>query len=126
MAKKDNKASAKAAAKGAVKGAASTDAAAKLVQDITNRYRVTAREARDIVTAVGNVGNNVLFGKEAIQAGRGKVIKNIARQVKETATAATTGKKGTTSDRTGTSVPKSEGGRPGDIYLGYVKGKKRK
>lgn len=125
MAKKDNKASAKNVVKGAAKGAGG-DAAAKLVQDITNRYRVTAREARDIVTAVGNVGTNVLFGKKSMQEGRGKIAKNIARQVKETATAAATGKKGTTSDRIGTSVPKSEGGRYGDLSIGYVKGKKRK
>jgi hypothetical protein len=25
-----------------------------IIQDITNRYRVTAREARDIVTAINN------------------------------------------------------------------------
>jgi hypothetical protein len=34
-----------------------------LIQDITNRYRVTAREARDIVTSVGTVIKTVANAK---------------------------------------------------------------
>lgn len=56
--------------------------AEKLIQNITNRYRVTAREARDIVTAVGTAAKAPKF------AG------NVVKQVKEAATAAATGKKG--------------------------------
>ena len=69
------------------------NAAEKIIQDITNRYRVTAREARDIVTAVGTAATSASSGflvKESL--------KNVGRQVKETAKAAKTGKKGTTSD----------------------------
>ena len=54
-----------------------------LIQDITNRFRVTAREARDIVTAVGT----------AIQEPNFK--SDIAKQIKEVGPAATTGFKGT-------------------------------
>jgi hypothetical protein len=65
----------------------------KLIQDVTNRYRVTAREARDIVTAAGTAATSAssgFQGKESLQ--------NISRQVKETVKAAKTGKKGTASD----------------------------
>jgi hypothetical protein len=31
-----------------------------VIQDITNRYRVTAREARDIVTAISTLGRTVV------------------------------------------------------------------
>jgi hypothetical protein len=31
-----------------------------IIQDITNRYRVTAREARDIVTAISTLGRTVV------------------------------------------------------------------
>jgi hypothetical protein len=63
-----------------------------IAQDITNRYRVTAREARDIVTAVGSVGAS---------ANRGvlkKTASNLTKQVKEVGAAATKGAKGTSSD----------------------------
>lgn len=63
------------------------------IQDVTNRYRVTAREARDIVTAAGTYMNSA-------NASQGKAAKsNIAKQVAETVTAAKTGNKGTTSDK---------------------------
>lgn len=67
-----------------------------LIQDITNRYRVTAREARDIVTAVGSAAT---AARKSVQKDMpvGKVIKDVAKQVKEVGTAAATGKKGTTS-----------------------------
>lgn len=54
----------------------------KLVQDVTNRYRVTAREARDIVTSVSTAAKAPKF------AG------NVVKQVKEAASAAATGAKG--------------------------------
>jgi hypothetical protein len=69
------------------------EAKANLIQDITNRFRVTAREARDIVTAVGTHMNTT--GKKQLNAAN----RNVVKQVKETAVAAVTGKKGTTSDQ---------------------------
>jgi hypothetical protein len=70
-----------------------------LVQDVTNRYRVTAREARDIVTSVANaasVGYSNMGPKTNAGPQTGKMLKDIGKQVKETAVAAATGKKGTT------------------------------
>ena len=66
----------------------------KLVQDVTNRYRVTAREARDIVTAVSTAADVFSTQKPKNQAAANK---NVVKQVKETVKAATTGQKGTTS-----------------------------
>lgn len=73
---------------------------ASLIQEITNRYRVTAREARDIVTAVGSIGK----AKDIISTeGKKRVfkegVKNLKTQVAETAVAAATGKKGTESNQ---------------------------
>jgi hypothetical protein len=68
-----------------------------LIQDITNRFRVTAREARDIVTAVGTLAQSSTSSKNP--QSKGPAVKNLVKQVKETASAAATGKKGTTSDR---------------------------
>ncbi len=68
-----------------------------LIQDITNRFRVTAREARDIVTAVGTFAQAATSSKNP--QSKGPAGKNLVKQVKETASAAATGKKGTTSDR---------------------------
>lgn len=87
----------------------------KLIQDVTNRYRVTAREARDIVTAVGTVGT-IATGKYMTDkpAELKKSAKNLVKQVKETASAATTGSSGT---RSGTAYP----GTP----TGYYEPKKK-
>ncbi len=86
-----------------------------LIQDITNRYRVTAREARDIVTSVSTLGRtftdkNLGPGVEAITkkgkevAGRtplkevrSRALRNVAKQVGEVYTAANKGKSGTKS-----------------------------
>jgi hypothetical protein len=91
-----------------------------LIQDITNRYRVTAREARDIVTAVsttaraftgaGDPDKGTDFGVGVFKKGRrvGTVsrgdtkslaVKNLAKQVGEVYTAATKGKSGTESGK---------------------------
>ena len=74
---------------------AKKNAAEKMIQNITNRYRVTAREARDIVTAVGSAAQAV---RKSPQEGLPvkKIVKDVAKQVKEVGTAATSGKKGTT------------------------------
>jgi hypothetical protein len=76
-----------------------------LIQDITNRYRVTAREARDIVTSVGTVMKTVANAKggqnSVTWTGQSQKAVNAAgsdlkKQVKETINAATSGKSGTT------------------------------
>jgi hypothetical protein len=86
-----------------------------LIADITNRYRVTAREARDIVTAVSTAARtvtdkNLSAGVSAVtkkgkevgpRETRGEAqarsVRNIAKQVGEVYTAATKGKSGTKS-----------------------------
>jgi len=99
----------------------------KLIQDITNRYRVTAREARDIITAAGTVvktDNSPQQGMGFRGTSRKTAVKNLKKQVVETAKAAATGKKGTTSDINARMLNK--GFLKGDINLfeGYEKGKK--
>jgi hypothetical protein len=112
------------------------NAAEKVIQDITNRYRVTAREARDIVTAVGTLGravvdkniipggsNNSLAGKK-IDTGdsvsRKSIIeaatRNLVKQTKETGSAASKGKKGTTSAKVNTDTRDKMGNPRGGRY----------
>ena len=95
----------------------------KVIQDITNRYRVTAKEARDIVTAVGTVGAT-RGGNPTVSKAAGE---NLKKQVKEVAKAATTGKKGTTSDIANPNMTfegRNKSGRP--MYSqDYKKGKQR-
>ena len=76
---------------------------ASLIQNITNRYRVTAREARDIATAVGTLGRAVVdknvIGIKGRSGTKGKVeasVRGVVKQVRETGRAAATGKMGTT------------------------------
>ena len=74
-------------------------AKASAIGAVAKRFNVTAREARDIARAVGNVaesarasrGTGSTYGKAALKAS----VKDLKKQVKETGTAATTGKKGT-------------------------------
>lgn len=86
----------------APKKADKPNAVEKLVQDVTNRYRVTAREARDIVTSVANFGAIVRDPNDTGALGGAKkqiisAAKNLKTQVKEVGTAAKSGKKGTPS-----------------------------
>lgn len=67
----------------------------------TSRASTTAREARDVATAVGNVGR-LLTTKYAGSSARGgrtgevkRAVKDLQRQVREIKPAATSGKKGT-------------------------------
>ena len=92
----------------------------KIIQDVTNRYRVTAREARDIVTAVGTAQQAGWAKNRKDTANTGPAGKNLIKQVGETVKAATTGKKGTTSD-----VVKAKNVSGGQVLSGYEKGKKR-
>ena len=92
-----------------------------IIQDIANRYRVTAREARDIVTAVSTAARTVtdtnvsgrggggggvarvtkkgeaVGRREVASEVRARSVRNIAKQVGEVYTAATKGKSGTQS-----------------------------
>jgi hypothetical protein len=92
-----------------------------IIQDIANRYRVTAREARDIVTAVSTAARTVtdsnvsgragggggtnrttkndkaVGGREPVSETRTRAARNLAKQVGEVYTAATKGKSGTKS-----------------------------
>jgi hypothetical protein len=75
---------------------------ASTVAAVAKRFGVTAREARDIATAIGNVGAVVRDKGNAGALGGtrkqlGAAAKEIKKQVGETAKAATSGKKGTPS-----------------------------
>jgi hypothetical protein len=61
---------------------------------VAKRFGITAREARDIATAVGSAATAI---RKSPQEGMPvkKIVKNVAKQVKETGTAAAKGKKGT-------------------------------
>ena len=107
-----------------------------LIQDITNRYRVTAREARDIVTAVGTLGRTIVdknvapdytkrnsnAGKAALTAGEPRKSvteaagRNLVKQVRETASSAVKGKKGTTSAKVETDFRDQFGNPRGGMY----------
>jgi len=106
---------------------------ASLIQDITNRYRVTAREARDIVTSVGTLGRAVvdkniipkggsLQGKNSGKYGNDRkatveaALRNTVKQVRETSSAATTGKKGTSSAQIKTDTRDQYGNPRGGEY----------
>ena len=67
---------------------------ASTVAAVAKRFGITAREARDIATAVGSAATAI---RKSPQEGMPvkKIVKNVAKQVKEVGTAATTGKKGT-------------------------------
>ena len=116
----------KSAAKPAAKKAAPST-----VQQIAKRFNITAREARDIATAVANVGalafdknvyaNSSYIDKKMNTTKAGEVkkaIKDVGTQIKETGRAAVTGKKGTTAGRKGLPV--------GEYPYEYYQGTKRK
>jgi hypothetical protein len=93
---------AKATTKPAAKPAARSKAGASTVAAVAKRFGVTTREARDIATAVANAASvgHANMGK-GTKAGpqTGRMLKDIGKQIKETAVAAKTGKKGTTALR---------------------------
>jgi hypothetical protein len=76
-----------------------------LIQDITNRYTVTSREARDIVTAVGTYFKTLkdikpdpvgLTPTSSSMRAIGSASSDVRKQIKETVSAAKSGKTGTT------------------------------
>jgi hypothetical protein len=86
------------------------------VAAIAKRFGVTAREARDIATAV----STVIKTSSASGAGKQYAVKNLKTQIKETAKAATTGKKGT---RSGETMPTTD---RGNMYIDPIYAKLRK
>jgi hypothetical protein len=80
---------------------------------VAGRAKTTAREARDVVTAVGTsararlntrsyrTASGGLKSTPTSKANTAAADKNLKKQIKETAMAAKTGKKGTTSAKTG-------------------------
>jgi len=93
---------------------------ASVVSEVAKRYKITAREARDIATAIGTGMATYQSSKDSKNV-KGPSGKNFIKQVKETAVAAATGKKGTTSDK----VPVT-GSLTAQYQGAYTKGKKRK
>jgi hypothetical protein len=90
---------------------------ASALKEVTKRFGITAREARDIATAVSTAA------KVTARTGAGKTtwarpsqVAEVAKQVKEVGVAAVTGKKGTSAGKTTKQY--------GETY--YNKGKKRK
>ena len=113
-----------------------------IIDDITKRFRVTAREARDIVTAVSTLGRTVtdsnVRGRGLDITKRGKKVgstfdgsetkskaaRNLAKQVGEVYTAATKGKSGTKSAKIKSVKAKSGSGMTiGEDYATETKRK---
>ena len=105
---------------------------------IAKRAKTTAREARDVATAVGTAakavagskGKQEQYGtsagfKGAKKRNIGSALKNVGKQIKETGKAAATGKKGTTSDKFIPMSERSKTAKYQDTVL-YRSGKKRK
>lgn len=100
------------------------------MSNITKRFGITAREARDIATAVGTLGKAVAtparnYGSK-IKNKPATIIKtagDIAKQAGETVTAATKGRSGTSAIKLKT-MTRGASGLPTDVE--YKTGKKRK
>jgi hypothetical protein len=108
-----DKASARGTATQAKVTARKPKAGTSTVSKVVGRAKTTAREARDVVTAVGTSARSRLNTRSYRSASGGlkstptskantaAADKNLKKQLKETAMAAMTGKKGTTSAQTG-------------------------
>ena len=88
------------------------------IGQIAKRAGITARELRDVVTAVGSAATAV---RKSPQEGMPvkKIVGNVAKQVKEVGTAATKGKKGTTAIKVKPNKPSQEA-RKASGNTGYV------
>ena len=96
------------------------------MSEIIKRYGITAREARDIATAVGTLGQAVRKSAQENISPK-SAAKNVIKQVKETGRAAATGKRGTTSQQVKSTGESKQVG-PFKNYAMYEqkKGTKRK
>jgi hypothetical protein len=121
-----------AAAKAAKKKTAPKSLASKVggaAGKVAKRAKTVAREARDIKTAVGSAAQAL---RKSPQEGMPvkKTIKNIGTQVKETARAAVTGKKGTTAYKVkptpSSQAKRKAAGGKGFVTYDVTKPKKRK
>jgi hypothetical protein len=97
---------------------------------VAKRFGITAREARDIATAVTTLGKAVVtpgsvYGSKSKNKAVTivKAVKDVAKQAGETAVAAGTGKSGTTALKLKT-MARGKGGVPADVE--YKTGTKRK
>jgi len=101
-----------------------------LIDKVTKRYNVTAREARDIVTSAMTLGKAAItpgsvYGSRTKNKGATivKAAGDVAKQAGETYTAATKGKSGTSAIKLKTMV-RGASGLPKDVE--YKTGSKRK
>jgi hypothetical protein len=100
------------------------------VASVAKRFGITAREARDIATAVGTLGKAVAtpagnYGSKSKNKAATvvKAAGNVAKQAGETFTAATKGKSGTSAIKLNT-MARGASGLPKDVE--YKMGTKRK
>ena len=111
------------------KSPARSKAGASTVAAVAKRFGVTAREARDIATAVGTLGKAAVVTAQFPGSNKGvakSAAKNLVKQVKETGTAAATGKKGTTSSKAVTTSYDKRIGKIAPATAKIAKGTKRK
>jgi hypothetical protein len=104
-------------------------AGASTVAAVAKRFGVTAREARDIATAVGTLGKAAVVTAQFPGMNKGvakSAAKNLVKQVKETGTAAKSGKKGTTSSKAVTTSYDKRIGKLAPATAKIAKGTKRK
>ena len=64
---------------------------------VAKRFGITVREARDIATALGTIGNVKTGSTKVSPKKTEKIYSNLGKQIKEVGAAATRGQKGTTS-----------------------------
>ena len=100
------------------------------VQQVAKRFGITAREARDIATAIGTLGKAVVtpagsYGSKTKNKAATivKAAGDVAKQAGETATAATKGRSGTSAIKLNT-MARGASGLPKDVE--YKTGTKRK
>ena len=79
-----------------IKSESRSKAGSSLASKVAKRVAITAREARDVVTAAGTVAKGVKENKKFYTGG---TVKNLKKQIVETGRAAVTGKRGTESDQ---------------------------
>jgi hypothetical protein len=98
---------------------------------VAKRYKITAREARDIATAVGTLGRAVVdknvIGIGGRSGSKGKVeasVRGVVKQVRETGRAAVTGKRGTTAAKIKTDMRDDYGNPRGGQFVSAKQRKK--
>ena len=96
----------------AIRDTRKSSAKPSTVQQVAKRFGITAREARDIATAVGTLAVGTKRNiKGDLYSSSKMPVQNLVRQVKEVGTAAVKGKRGTTSDEMTPGIVKPGGKR---------------